>query len=173
MNSVEREFTQYAGRKLADHFGQLSRCVSLLSEEQFWYRPNERSNSVANLVLHLAGNVRQWIVGGIGGAAVERRRQEEFDARGGADKREAMARLAAVVEEARRIIEGASADALAREYDIQKYRVSGVAAILHVVEHFAFHTGQVVTITKWLLDVDLSLYDEKGHRRDGRERGAP
>lgn len=170
---VSAEFCAYAARKLKDHLAQIHRCMALLSEEQAWYRPNARSNSAANLVLHLTGNVRQWIIGGLGGRPVQRDRQGEFDARGSVRKEEAVLGLDAAVGEACGVIEGLSAAALTREYRIQAYTVSGVAAVMHVVEHFAFHTGQIVTTTKWLLDVDLSLYDEKGHRRDGRKADVP
>lgn len=170
---VCREFCGYAGEKLRDHLAQIKRCAALLSEEQAWYRPNERSNSVANLVLHLTGNIRQWILGGLAGRPVERDRQGEFDARESVRKEEAVAGLDAAVREVCGVIEGLTPDDLMREYRIQAYTVSGVAAVMHVVEHFAFHTGQIVTTTKWLLDVDLSLYDEKGHRRDGRKADVP
>ncbi|HKQ47362.1 MAG TPA: DinB family protein [Phycisphaerae bacterium] len=164
---------RYAIEKLADHFAQVRRCCALLSAEQIWFRPNDNSNSVANLLLHLAGNVRQWIVGGLGGAIVPRDRPAEFARRDGLSREQLLESLAGVLDEAYAVLGGVDDAALVREYAIQNYRLSGVAAILHVVEHFAFHTGQIVTTTKWLLDVDLSLYDEKGHRRDGRQEAVP
>jgi uncharacterized damage-inducible protein DinB len=166
-------FSRYAIEKLGDHFAQIRRCAALLSEEQLWFRPNESSNSVANLLLHLAGNVNLWIVGGIGGRSVQRDRAAEFARRGGLSREQLVEPLSAVMDEASAVLRGASDETLAREFTIQKYRVSGIAAIVHVIEHFAFHTGQIVTTTKWLLDVDLSLYDEKGHRRDGRSEAVP
>lgn len=75
-------------------------CCAKLSREQLWWRPDEASNSIANLVLHLAGNVRQWIVAGVGGAADERQRAEEFSARGGLDADELLERLEDAVLEA-------------------------------------------------------------------------
>jgi len=170
---IASTFSRYAIEKLGDHFSQIRRCAALLSEEQIWFRPNSSSNSVANLLLHLAGNARLWIVGGIGGQPVERDRAAEFARRGGLSKQQLLEPLAAVMEEAYAVLKGVTDQTLVREYAIQKYRVSGIAAIVHVIEHFAFHTGQIVTTTKWLLDVDLSLYDEKGHRRDGRTDAVP
>ncbi len=170
---VSNEFVAYSARKLSDHLAQVRRCVALLSEEQAWYRPNDRSNSVANLLLHLTGNIRQWIIGGIAGRPIQRNRQGEFDARNSVSKEQAFAELESTVADACEVIRCTDTDALQKSFEIQAYRLTGVAAILHVVEHFAFHAGQIVTTTKWLLDVDLSLYDEKGHRRDGREEGIP
>ncbi len=171
--ALAKSFLDYAATKLRDHFAQIRRCTSLLGEEQAWLRPNASSNSTANLLLHLAGNVRQWIVGGIGGRPVERDRQAEFDRDGGATRQELIAALGSVVDEACAVLAGMDGADLLRHYRIQAYDVTGIAAVMHVVEHFSFHTGQIVTATKWLLDVDLSLYDEHGHRRDGRAEDIP
>lgn len=171
--SLTREFTSYAVVKLRDHFAQVRRCAGMLSEVQLWYRANEHSNSVANLLLHLTGNIRQWIIGGIGGKEIARERQGEFDARGGMTREEMVGPLEAVIEDACAVMRKMSEQDLAKEYEIQEYTTSGIAAVMHVVEHFAFHTGQIITTTKWVLNVDLSLYDEKGHRRDGRREEAP
>jgi uncharacterized damage-inducible protein DinB len=171
--SLAEAFREYAARKLEDHLGQINRCGHLLDERQLWYRPNARSNSAANLVLHLAGNVRQWIIGGIGGQPMERDRQAEFDRQGGIGREAMLGPLAETVGAACGVIRACDEAALTATYDIQSYRVSGAAAIAHVVEHFAFHTGQIVTTTKWLLDVDLSIYDERGQRRDGRRDETP
>jgi uncharacterized damage-inducible protein DinB len=167
------QFREYSTSKLRDHFAQAARCTRLLSEEQVWFRPNGHSNSVANLLLHLRGNLSQWILAGLGGREVTRQRQAEFDARGGVGRAELLAGLDATVGQVCEVIAGLPPEGLTRTYKIQEYEVSGTAAILHVVEHFAFHTGQIVTTTKWLLDIDLSLYDERGHRRDGRDQGVP
>lgn len=173
ITEISREFREYAAGKLEEHFGQVRRCAALLSDEQLWFRPNDRSNSVANLLLHLNGNLRQWMLGGLAGRSIERHRQSEFDARGGLPREQLVEPLARTIAEVCEVIRALDDAALARRYRIQAYDVSGVAAVLHIVEHFAFHTGQIVTTTKWLLDVDLSLYDEKGHRRDGRDEGIP
>jgi uncharacterized damage-inducible protein DinB len=166
-------FTEYASRKLQDHFAQIRRCVSLLSDDQLWFRPNDHSNSVANLLLHLQGNVRQWVLGGVGGDSVERDRQAEFDARGSVSGEALLGPLAQTVNAACSVIGNVTDASILEERTIQGYRVTVLAAIMHVVEHFAFHTGQIVTTTKWLRDVDLSIYDEKGHRRDGRQDAMP
>lgn len=173
MSQMAREFTGYACGKLRDHLAQIRRCVMLLRDEEAWHRANEHSNSVMNLVLHLTGNLRQWIGGGIDGQTIARNRQGEFDARSGPQRSVAVEMLSAVVEEACGVIGRMDEAALTRGYEIQTYRVSGIEAVMHVVEHFAFHTGQIVTTTKWLRDVDLSLYDERGHRRDGRKDDVP
>lgn len=166
-------FLKYSAMKLREHFGQISRCAAMLSEEQVWYRPNDSSNSVGNLLLHLRGNTRQWIVGGIGGTPIDRDRQAEFDRREPVGSDKLVNDLRAALDEAIAVLEASGPETLLAVFAIQDYKISGIGAILHVVEHFAFHTGQIITTTKWLLDVDLSLYDEHGHRRDGRDLGVP
>jgi uncharacterized damage-inducible protein DinB len=158
------DFAQYADLKLAQHLAQIARCVALLNHERLWERENAHANSVGNLLLHLTGNVRQWIVAGIGGEPFGRDRPAEFAARGGRSGAELLAELERTVAQAREIIRGADADRLRGSLSIQGYTVTGLRAIFHVVEHFSFHTGQIVHITKVLKDVDLSSYDAQGQR---------
>jgi hypothetical protein len=152
---------------LRQNMAQIARCCGLLTDAQLWSRPNEHCNSIANLLLHLDGNVRQWILGGLAGRHIERDRPAEFAARGGVAGADALARLQATVEDACQVIAALDAGALERRHVIQKYNVTGVLAAYHVGEHFSFHTGQIVHITKTILDVDLSLYDAQGRRHAG------
>ena len=126
-----------------------------------------------NLLLHLRGNITQWLLGGIGGRSFIRDRRAEFARRGALPTKDLMDGLAQTVDEACLVLRSATAADLARAHTIQGYAVTGIAAVMHAVEHFAFHTGQIVTTTKWLLDVDLSLYDAEGHRLDERREGTP
>jgi len=166
-------FIRYSIRKLDDHFAQIARCARMLSTDQLWYRPNANSNSVGNLLLHLNGNVTQWLIGGIGGGPVRRDRQAEFDHREPIPAERLLADLRETLATSANVLGVMGANSLDKLHAIQDYRVTGLEAIYHVVEHFSFHTGQIVTTTKWLLNCDLSLYDEKGHRRDGRTDEVP
>ncbi len=164
MESAGQEFLRYGAFKLEQHAAQIVRCVRLLSTQELWSRPNEHTNSVANLVLHLTGNVRQWILGGVAGQPVTRDRPAEFAAR---TERAADALLPAfeeTVRDAIAILNGLAPAQLSEPRTIQGYAVTVGTAVFHVVEHFAFHTGQVVHITKTLRDIDLSLYDAHGQR---------
>jgi uncharacterized damage-inducible protein DinB len=159
------QFKDAACRKLEQDISQIARCAALLNDEQAWWRPNEHCNSVANLALHLAGNIRQWIVAGLGGEAFARDRPAEFAARGPQPLAPIVAELLGVVERARSVISCMDAASLSRRYGVQGYDVSGLQAVFHVAEHISFHTGQIVHITKTIRDVDLSLYDDQGRRR--------
>jgi uncharacterized damage-inducible protein DinB len=165
-NDLARELTAYAGDKLQQQLGQIRRCAARLSDDEIWHRSNPHTNAIGNLILHLTGNVQQWIVAGLGGIPADRDRPAEFAARGPVPASEIVERLGSVVADAIAIIEELDADALLRRRVIQGYTVSGLTAVFHVVEHFSGHTGQIVHITKLLKDVDLSLYDAQGRRAD-------
>lgn len=166
-------FVSYAREKLGEHHAQIIRCVRLCSSDQLWHRANERCNGIGNLLLHLTGNVRQWIVAGLGGAAFERDRPAEFAERGPLPVEPILTRLAETIRAADGVLAGLSPEQVAAANEIQGYRVTGVEAIFHVVEHFAFHTGQIVHMTKVLTGRDVSLYDAHGRRMDGKAAGAP
>jgi uncharacterized damage-inducible protein DinB len=153
-----RQFLNHSAAKLRDYTERIGTCVGKLSEEQVWVRGGQNENAVGNLVLHLSGNVRQWIVSGVGGQPDTRRRDTEFDARGGLGIPELMERLRATISEALTVIDAVSAERLSQPLLIQNYDVSVLEAIYHVVEHFAMHTGQIVFVTKMLTGTDLGFY---------------
>lgn len=160
-------FLGYAREKLTQNLAQVERCGRLLTDEDLWHRPNAHTNSVGNLVLHLMGNVRQWILGGLRGDACDRDRPAEFAARAACPRAELLADLSRVVLRAEETLRQLDTAALERPHRIQGYDVTGLVAVFHVVEHFSFHTGQIVHITKLLKDVDLSLYDAQGRKTVG------
>ena len=140
-------------------------CLERLSPEQIWWRPNEASNSVGNLVLHLTGNVRQWIISGLGGAADVRQRDLEFSERGPLPRRVLVNRLRKTVGEACRVLHKLSPEDLVRVHNIQKYRATGMDATFHVAEHFSHHAGQIILLTKMLTGSDLKFTQLPGERR--------
>jgi uncharacterized damage-inducible protein DinB len=130
-----------------------------LTDEQLWWRPNEQSNSIGNLLLHLNGNMRQWILAPLGGIENKRDRDREFAEREPRVRAQVVGALDETVREFDRILAGLSAAELLKTQTIQNYEnVSGLAAIYHVVEHFAMHTGQILYITKLLSGRDLGFY---------------
>jgi uncharacterized damage-inducible protein DinB len=130
-------------------------CLRVLSEKEIWWRPNHESNAAGNIVLHLCGNVRQWIICGLGGAPDKRTRDLEFSERGPIPRHTLVRQLKATVREASDVIHQLSAEMLSREFKIQGYRVSGLVAVAHVYEHFAYHTGQIIYLTKLKRGEDL------------------
>lgn len=167
------EFCTYGATRLQDSLQQIEKCVSLLTLEQVWSRPNDASNSIGNLVLHLRGNVQQWIVSSIGETPFERDRPLEFAQREPLAIEQILPPLQETVARASQVIRGLGEGRLLEQVTIQGYTLSVLAAVFHVVEHFSLHTGQIVYQTKALTGLDLSLYDAQGRRTDGRAAGVP
>jgi uncharacterized damage-inducible protein DinB len=117
--------------------------------------PHQASNSIGNLVLHLCGNVRQWIISGIGQTPDLRERDREFAQREAIPRAKLAAHLRSTMREAYRVLDHVDAEALARDYSIQGFRLSGLNAISHVYEHFSHHAGQIIYITKMKHGKDL------------------
>jgi uncharacterized damage-inducible protein DinB len=136
---------------------RILKCLQLLDEEEIWWRPNAASNSAGNLVLHLCGNVRQWIISGLGGKPDVRKRDDEFAKRGPVSRRMLIATLKQTVEEARQTFDSVSPATLAQQFVIQGYRVSGRTAVSSVYEHFAYHAGQIIYVTKLKRGKDLGF----------------
>lgn len=155
---IPQTFLTFSATQLRKHAERIEDCLGRLTADQIWARGGENENAVGNLVLHLCGNVRQWIVSGVGGEADMRRRDEEFAARGGIPVGLLTERLRATVEDAERVLRGVSAERMVQPLLIQGYDVTVLEAIYHVVEHFAGHTGQILFITKMLTGADLGYY---------------
>ena len=134
---------------------RIAECLQELSEEEIWWRPNPASNSAGNLVLHLSGNVRQWIISGLGGAEDRRERDREFAERGPIPRKVLVTQLRRTVRDACRVIGRLSEDSLLRKHEIQGYHVTGLDAAFRVAEHFGYHTGQIIYITKLKRAQDL------------------
>jgi len=157
---ISQSFIQNARELIKDQYlPKIERCLERLTDEQVWWRPNPESNSIGNLLLHISGNARQWIVCGLGGVTDERQRQTEFDQREGISRAELLRKLRATVSEIDNVLAGFDPSRLVDEYQIQGTKSSALAAIFHVTEHFSMHTGQIILLTKMLANVDLVFYD--------------
>jgi uncharacterized damage-inducible protein DinB len=155
---LSKLFLDQARRLLREVYQpRVERCLRRLSLEQIWWRANPASNSVGNLALHLEGNVRQWIVSGLGGAPDTRQRDREFAERGPIPRRALPARLRKTVNQACAVLRKLSSSDLSRTYTIQGYRVKGLKAVFHVAEHFSHHAGQIILATKMLRGQDLGF----------------
>jgi len=131
-----------------DFLRKLKHCVEKMSEEDVWWRPNEQSNSVGNLILHLCGNMKEWIVKSIGGEEFERHRDAEFAERRPRPKAELIANIEAAVGEVDKTLEQIPPTRLFERIPVQVYKSSRLQVIYHVVEHFSYHLGQILYIYK-------------------------
>ncbi len=159
MAEVGRMFVSASRETLAKWLGRIETCLGQLTTEQIWWRGQDNSNAIGNLVLHVAGNMRQWIISGVGGAPDTRDRAAEFACREPLDAAELLARLKVAVAEADAVLARLSDEDLRARRQIQAhYDVSVLEAIHHVTEHFSLHAGQIVYATKLLTGKDLAFY---------------
>ena len=123
-------------------------AVEAMPADRLWWRPNEQSNSIGNLLLHLTGNVRQWLISGVGGQPDVRKRNMEFATRGGAAAAGMLDGLDATLREVDEVLRGLLPSELLERRSIQGRDTTVMEAVYHVVEHFAGHTGQIIWIAK-------------------------
>lgn len=154
----ERVFLDYSISKLEQLSGRIEDCLSRLTDDQIWSRQTENENAAGNLVLHLCGNMRLWIGTGIAGQPDVRDRDAEFAARGGATASELAERLRGGVAEVTGILRQLQPARLSERCEIQNYKLTVLEAVYHVVEHFSYHTGQIVFATKLFTGQDLGYY---------------
>ena len=136
---------------------RVERCLEQLTEEDVWRRANDASNSIGNLVLHLSGNVQQWIIGGVGDLQYTRDREHEFGERGGFTREELLARLKETLTKADQVLANVDPNRLLERKEIQGNDVTLMQAILRIVQHFGLHTGQIMLLTKQYTGEDLKL----------------
>ena len=153
-------FIKEARKFLADEYlPKIERCLEQLTDEQVWWRANEESNSIGNLILHLSGNARQWIVSSLGGTADNRVRQQEFDERTTIPRAELLSRVRTTIADVDKVLANFDPALILDEYSIQGTTATALEAIFHVTEHFSMHTGQIILLTKMLLQKDLGFYN--------------
>jgi uncharacterized damage-inducible protein DinB len=145
-----------------EYLPRIRLCVESLPVESLWWRPSERANSIGNLMLHLSGNVRQWIVSGVGGASDHRDRDREFAHRDPLTGEQLLATLGGTVNEADAVIASLTPERLLEERPIQGRTMSVLRAVYHVVEHFSMHTGQIIYIAKAIDPERIRFYDDTG-----------
>ena len=167
--AIEEDFLTTAAEKLVENLERIETCVPKLPADALWARGSENENAVGNLLLHLDGNVRQWILSGIAGAPDTRDRPSEFAARSGATAERLVTDLRATVREAVDVIRSLPHRRLTESVRIQGYDATVLSAIFHVVEHFSGHTYQIILLTKRATGEDLGFYSDladTGRRAD-------
>jgi len=156
---IEQHFLKVSVDELLAFSARIEDCVGRLNHDQVWTRNSNNENAIGNLVLHLCGNARQWIISGVGGKPDVRNRDAEFAASGGMQPSELVQHLKTTVSEAVDVIRNLPPSRLMETKTIQKhYDVTMMGAIYHVVGHFAQHTGQIIFVTKMLTGQDLGYY---------------
>jgi len=164
--TVGRAFVNQASDFLiTEYLPKIERCLEQLKDEQIWWRPNPDSNSIGNLILHLCGNARQWIICGLGGEPDHRYRDAEFAQRDVIERDKLLDLLRSTVKDVAQTLARVEESILLETRKIQGNDVDVLHAIFHVTEHFSMHTGQIIMLTKMLTGSDLRFY--------GFDAGAP
>ena len=160
MNRTQQteEFLKQSAYRLSLNTPRIEKCLKELSEAEVWQRPNSTTNSVANLILHLCGNIRQYIISGLGGKEDLRERDKEFSATAGYNKQQLLEKLSATVSEAIEVLQNLQEEDLLNVRSVQGSDHTGTGIIIHVVEHYSYHTGQIAFWTKLLKERDLGFY---------------
>ena len=149
MTDIAKHFVaQSRGFLSSDYLPKIERCLEVLSDEDVWWRANEGSNSIGNLLLHLEGSTRAWIVGVVGGFHNPRDRQQEFDEREHIPRTELMSRLRQTLTEADGILARLEVEVLLERRQARGEEVTVLLAVYHAVEHFSMHTGQIIMLAK-------------------------
>ena len=159
-HAISRAFISHAAHFLVrDYLPKLERCLERLNDEQIWWRANEESNSIGNLILHLCGNARQWIVCGVGSAPDSRNRDSEFEQRDVIPREELVKLLRSTLADVESTLRSLDPSTLLERRKIQGNDVEILEAIFHVTEHFSMHTGQIIMLTKMMTSSDLRFYE--------------
>jgi uncharacterized damage-inducible protein DinB len=158
MKTFEREFISEAVARLHENTPKIKKCLDELTEDQIWQRPNASTNSIGNMIVHLCGNITQYILSSLGEVADKRERDKEFSIQGGLTKTELFEKLQSTVDHAAKTINDIDRKDMLRIRSVQSYELSAIGIIIHVVEHYSYHTGQIIYWTKLLKDKDLGFY---------------
>src|SRR5690242_595348 len=158
--ATSQAFINHASNFLSgDYLPKIECCLEKLTDEEIWWRANEESNSIGNLILHLCGNARQWIVCGIGSAPDARNRDAEFEQRNVIPRSDLLALLRSTLSDVQTTLESIDPATLLEYRKIQGNDVDILEAVFHVTEHFSMHAGQIFLLTKMLTGRDLQFYD--------------
>jgi len=161
--SIAAQFIERSRHYLAFEYpAKIRQCLDALPSDATWQRSDAQSNSIGNLLLHLEGNVRQWIITNVGGQPGERHRSAEFAAVTGDDADALYGRLRATLDAADAVIGALSHADLETRRTIQGRDVTVFDAVYHVVEHFSLHTGQIILLTKLLSPGGIRFYEDAG-----------
>jgi len=163
---MQDRFREVCANYLGNFLGRIEASVALLSEDQVWWRPNAATNSVGNHLLHLQGNLSQWVLAGLGGIPYERHRSHEFSASGGARRQDLVDGLRQVIQQCQAVIREMPSSLMLKPMRIQGVETDGTHAVVHVVEHTSYHTGQVVHIVKELLGPEARIEFFPQHRNE-------
>jgi len=159
MDSVDLIKTECV-RRLKENQDKINKVLTNLPDAEVWWRPNPASNSIGNLLLHLCGNLTQYVLSSLGGMEDHRERSREFEALGPIPTAELLHKFNVVMEAVYATIISCKEDELMRIRPVQCYQETGISILIHVTEHLSYHTGQIVYLIKWKEGKALNFYSD-------------
>lgn len=145
-------------RLITESLPRIFKCLEELSIKEIWHKQNANTNSVGNLVLHLCGNVRQYVLSGIDGQTDIRKRDLEFSEEGPIDKDVLKEKLQKLMNEVDEALDRITPEDMTREVGVQGFSENVTSILIHVTEHFSYHVGQITYYTKYIRDIDTGYY---------------
>lgn len=155
---LNQEIQKDISSRLNESLERIEACLDLINETELWWAPNAQCNSIGNQILHLEGNVRQYLISGLGGQQDVRKRNLEFSTKSGFSKEELLEKLKGTLKESLDIVSKLNEEQLLEVKKIQVYELNGLSILIHVTEHFSYHTGQIALLTKLIKNQDLGFY---------------
>lgn len=151
---------EYQQRVITESLSRINQCVDKLSYAEIWHRENKNSNAVGNIILHLSGNITQYILSGVGGAKDIRLRDEEFSTHRNETIEELKSIIAGTLNTSNGVVQSLGNDQFLQDVTIQGFKHTRLSAILHVIEHLSYHVGQITFYTKYIKDIDTAYYGD-------------
>ena len=158
-DKIISEFVENTLYRMDESTRMVKKSLAGLSDQELWHRPNDASNSIGNLMLHLCGNITQYAISSLGETEDVRKRDLEFSIKSGFSKNELLDQLTKTVEAAKRTIQHTTVEQWLRKREVQGFNFSGIGIVMHVVEHYSYHTGQIAFWVKQVKNKDLRFYD--------------
>lgn len=158
MNSKQLIVREFETRVFHESYERIYKCLSMIEEKDLWKSPNDTIPSIGNLIIHLCGNARQWVLSGLGDKEDNRDRDQEFVLHPNIKKSELVFLMENLKVNLKQTLEDLDPFAIDKIYKIQSFEVTGFSALIHVIEHFSYHTGQITLLTKWLTNKDTGYY---------------
>jgi uncharacterized damage-inducible protein DinB len=160
MTTKQLLLKEFEKRVFEESYERIYKCLSMIDDHDLWRSPANNIPSIGNLILHICGNSRQWILSGLGGKPDNRDRYQEFVLQTNIKKSELIFLLQSLRVNLRTVIEETESSVMTKMHTIQGFEVTGFSIIIHVIEHFSYHTGQITTLTKWFTQKNTHYYGD-------------
>ena len=157
-NDFIAEFKEQIILRIEENTARIKTCLDLLNEEEFWFQANPETNSIANLILHLSGNITQYVISSLGMEKDIRDRDLEFNSKKNFNKEQLFQKISSTCKKAISIIKKSTEKDLHHSRKVQGFEMTGIGILIHATEHYSYHTGQIALSTKLIVQKDLGFY---------------